>query len=336
MKRLVLLLALVACKEPKQTQAVESTPEPLAQRRRASTEEGPVGLIGVLTPKSQVEVVAPFTTSVKEYKANLGDLVEKDAVLAILDEAPLKEMIDKSAADLRAAQAAAASAASAARTAQKAFEAGVSARANATAAAFALSEASARVEGAKAAVAAAKDKLAKTTLRAPMGGKVAVHYTKAGAPVTEGAPVVRIISSDELFVRFAIPTEQVDAFAVGGKVEVAIDSHGKQFSAVGVIKTVAPELDPVARMILAEAELVDAPPAPLQAGLVCRIKLPGDAKAKPGAKPAAPTKAAAVTPPAAAPEPEPKPKPEPVAEPVVEPVPKPAPKAKPGPRPKRR
>ena len=330
MKQLVLLIALVACKEPKQTQAVESTPEPLAQRRQTSTEEGPVGLIGVLTPKSQVEVVAPFTTSVKEYKANLGDVVEKDAVLAILDEAPLKEMIDKSAADLRAAQAAAASAASAARTAQKAFEAGVSARANATAAAFALSEASARVEGAKAAVAAAKDKQAKTTLRAPMAGKVAVHYTKAGTPVTEGAPVVRIISSDELFVRFAIPTEQVDAFAVGGKVEVAIDSHGKQFSAVAVIKTVAPELDPVARMILAEAELVDAPPAPLQAGLVCRIKLPNGSKAatKP-AKPAPPTKAAVIEPPPpATPEPEP-----PAAEPVK---PKPAPKAKPGPRPKRR
>jgi len=167
-------------------------------------------------------------------------------------------------------------------------------------------------------------------LRAPMAGKIALQYTKAGAPVTEGNPVIRIISSDELFVRFAIPTEQVDQFKVGGNVEVAIDSHGKQFTAKGVVKTVAPELDPVARMILAEAELVEAPATTLQAGLVCRIKVPANAKP-------AGTKTSSVVPPkpapAAAPEPpkeEPPKAPEP---PVAKPAPpKPAPPKRPPPK----
>ena len=132
--------------------------------------------------------------------------------------------------------------------------------------------ASARVEGAKAAFNAAKQKVAKTTLTAPIAGKVALQYAKAGTQITEGSPVVRIISSDELFVKFAIPTQQVDTMAVNAKIDVQIESHGKQYSAQGIVKSVAPELDPVARMILAEAELVGELPSQLQAGLVCRVR----------------------------------------------------------------
>ena len=269
----VWIVAAVACREPTRAPTNEPTPEPLAELSNpptAAEAEGPAGYIGVLTPKAQAEVVAPFTTTVKELTAPLGEVVEEGAKLAVLDDTPIRELLAKSAADLKGAQASQSAAASAAATQRKALRAGVASKASVTAAEYQLSEASARVQGAKAAHEAIKAKLSKTTLVAPIAGKVALHYAKVGSQVGEGAPIVRVISSGELFVKFAIPTDQTDKVAVGAKLDIRIDTHGQAITTGGVVTTIAPELDPIAQMIFAEAELRE-PPATLQAGLVCRI-----------------------------------------------------------------
>ncbi len=274
MKRVAIVLALVACRESPRTHTSEPTPEPLAEQSKnnVAEPEGPTGYIGVLTPKAQAEVVAPFATTVKELTVPLGEHVEEGAKLALLDDTPIRELLAKSNADLKGAQASQSAAASAAATQRKALRAGVASKASVTAAEYALSEASARVQGAKAAHEAIKAKLTKTTLLAPIAGKVALHFAKVGAQVGEGAPVVRVISSDELFVKFAIPTDQTDKIAVGSKLDIRIDTHGQELTTHGVVTTIAPELDPIAQMIFAEAELSD-PPSTLQAGLVCRIQV---------------------------------------------------------------
>lgn len=274
MKRLAVVLALVACRESPRTRTNEPAPEPLAEQSKNEVAEpdGPAGYIGVLTPKAQAEVVAPFATTVKELTVPLGEHVEEGAKLALLDDTPIRELLAKSSADLKGAQASQSAAASAAATQRKALRAGVASKASVTAAEYALSEASARVQGAKAAHEAIKAKLTKTTLLAPIAGKVALHYAKVGSQVGEGAPVVRVISSDELFVKFAIPTDQTDKIAVGSKLDIRIDTHGQELTTHGVVTTIAPELDPIAQMIFAEAELSD-PPSTLQAGLVCRIQV---------------------------------------------------------------
>ncbi len=103
------LLALVACRETTRTRSNEPTPEPLAELSKENSvaePEGPKGYIGVLTPKSQAEVVAPFATTVKELTVPLGEHVEAGTKLAVLDDAPILELLAKSAADLKGAQAA--------------------------------------------------------------------------------------------------------------------------------------------------------------------------------------------------------------------------------------
>lgn len=84
----------------------------------------------------------------------------------------------------------------------------------------------------------------------------------------EGQPIVRLISSDELFVKFAIPADQAGTLATGAEIDVILEAQ--QLRTRAVVRHVAPELDPVAQMILADADLLDAP-AGLQSGMVCRI-----------------------------------------------------------------
>ena len=302
-----------ACKKTEHAKTNEPTPEPLAEEATQATEaDAPAGFIGVLTPKAQAEVVAPFATTVKQYLVNVGDPVEAGTKLAILDDAPLKEALSKVDAELKGAQASYASAASNAGIQLKAYRAGVAAKATYLQAEGATAEARARLDGAKASYEATKTKLGKTSVVAPIGGRIALQYIKAGGQVAEGSPILRVISSDELYVRFAIPTDQSDKLAEGMAIDLVIDSHGDQVKAQGKVVSIQPELDPIARMIFAEAELVGKVPAGLQAGLVCRIK-PATGAVVPPAGAASgsdrPAPVAPVPPPPATPTPTPKPKP---------------------------
>jgi HlyD family secretion protein len=92
-------------------------------------------------------------------------------------------------------------------------------------------------------------------------------YPQDGARVEEGRPVIRVISGG-VFVKFAIPADKIGAVTTGDTVDVRVDRRAELLTATVV--HIAPELDAVAQMILAEADLVN-PPADLQPGTVCRI-----------------------------------------------------------------
>ncbi|HTR56515.1 MAG TPA: efflux RND transporter periplasmic adaptor subunit [Kofleriaceae bacterium] len=293
----VLALALAAaCKQagPQDQGNAEVLAEPLAQQ--ASTADDPAqttkpGYIGVLAPRESTEVVSPFTTKIAELFVKLGDPVQHGQPVARLDDRPLREQLAVETAALKEAQAEAAQAYVASRAAKAAFDREKRALAenvvskgevknaefDARKADMGAASAGARVEEQRAKIAGLKAKLTDTSVVAPLDGKVALLYVNVGDRVDEGHPVVRVISSDELFVKFAIPADQVGSIAAGDEVDIVIEQQG--VTTPGVVRHVAPELDPVAQMILADAELT-APPAKLESGIVCRIV----AKAKHAAK----------------------------------------------------
>ena len=304
MIRVVVAAALVACGSRTQQPAPGGEPPP-EPRGGGPAPRGPPplaaapapgaprsgdeasGFVGVLTPRSSAEVVSPFTSTVAELTVKLGDRVEKGQLLGRLDDRPLREELAIAHATLKAAQAEAAQASVAQRAAhnvlereRRAFRDNIVAEAQVAAAEFderkaemAVARSAASVEEQRARVAKLNAKLVDTTLVAPLAGKVALAYVQPGERVVEGQPVVRLISSDELFVKFAIPADKAGTLASGGAVDVLFETRG--VAARGVVRHLAPELDPIAQMIIADADLVDAP-AQLQAGMVCRIR-PRDA-----------------------------------------------------------
>ncbi|MBC7975580.1 MAG: HlyD family efflux transporter periplasmic adaptor subunit, partial [Myxococcales bacterium] len=109
--------------------------------------------------------------------------------------------------------------------------------------------------------------LSEMTLTSPIEGSVAMTYPQDGARVEEGRPVIRVISGG-VFVKFAIPADQVGSVKPGDLVDLRVDRRAALLTAR--IGHVAPELDGVSQMIIADAELVDPPPD-LQPGTVGRI-----------------------------------------------------------------
>jgi RND family efflux transporter MFP subunit len=257
-------------------------PTPVTRRDRGVAPLDEDGFVGVLVPRDAHDVTSPLATKIERFLVKLGDPVEKDTPLAILEDREPREQLALARTELRASEAAVRQAvierdAARAKLAreQQALRAGIVSTAEVEAAAAAAGMAGsaverliAEVEKRRETVKQLEQRLADTTLRSPIAGKVALRYLDEGARVQEGQAVIRVIRSDELFVKFAIPAADARRVAAGDPIELRL--AGRRLVAQGVVKRVAPELDPVAQMVLAEADLVE-PPGELRAGDTGRV-----------------------------------------------------------------
>lgn len=261
---------------------------PLSQRADARTDEEP-GFTAVLTSKDLADVPAPYTSASVRLRVKLGDTVTRGQIVARLDDTQLRQELAAAQAQLRTARAEINRAVVAERGAQivlereqKAEAAGVASRADVAAASQAVANALAAIAIARAAadersarIAQLQAHLQEMTLVAPIAGSVATVYPQDGARIEEGRPVMRIISGG-VFVKFAIPADKAGTVKPGDPVDVRLDRRTEPLTAR--VGHVSPELDAVAQMIIADADLVD-PPADLQPGTVGVI-LPRPPRAK--------------------------------------------------------
>jgi RND family efflux transporter MFP subunit len=257
-------------------------PTPVTRRDRGAAPLDEEGFVGVLVPRDAHEVASPLATKIDRLLVKLGDPVDKGTPLAVLDDREPRERLALAHSELREGEAAVRQAsierdAARAKLAreQQALRSGIVsvaevevAAAEAGKAATAVERAVAEVEKRREHVKQLGQRLADTTLVSPIAGRVALRYLEEGARVQEGQAVIRVIRSDELFVKFAIPAAAARKVAAGDPIELHV--AGRRLVAKGVVKQVAPELDPVAQMVLAEAELVD-PPGELRAGDTGRV-----------------------------------------------------------------
>lgn len=278
------VLVLTACAgEASERVDERGTPEPLAIASTDPTTRAETGYVGVLTPRDAADITAPFTTNVVRFTASLGARVEIGEPLAILDDEPLRAQLAIAVAELEEAKAHAAAAATTRNAAASTLRreragqrAGVVSRADVANASYRRQEAvslvakaAAAVEQQRARIAAIEAKLDDMTLTAPISGRVSLRYVEAGARIEEGQPVVRVVSAADLYVKFAIPADHAGRVAVGDTIDVAVQGLASRSTAI--VKSVAPELDPIVQMIVAEAELAGETSASLQPGMVCRI-----------------------------------------------------------------
>jgi RND family efflux transporter MFP subunit len=106
--------------------------------------------------------------------------------------------------------------------------------------------------------------LSQAEVRAPFDGTVALRYADPGTVVGADTPIVKLISPDNLLVRFAVPPDQAARLRTGQAVSVHIEELGLRER--GTIERVSPEIDGASQMIVVEAHL-DSDPA-----LVSRLK----------------------------------------------------------------
>ena len=265
---------------PLQAPAIEA-PRPAAAETPAETlDRSRPTYPGVVVPRQAVDVAAPFPGRVESIQVYVGDRVERGGVLARLDTAALGEDLRMAEAAVGAAeaerrQAAASLAAAEARWrrrvelaesySQEEIEA---TRTERDTAAAAHGAAGARVDEQRARVRQLRDLVAQAVVTAPFAATVGRRHLEPGAAVATGTPIVRLLTADDLLVRFAVPPADAAALVAG---TVVILHLAGEAEAQAVVERVAPEIDAPSQRIFVEAK--PSEPATLASGAALRVSL---------------------------------------------------------------
>lgn len=263
--------------------------------RAPPAREAPIqDLLGVVVARYVVEVAARAEGRVTAIPVQLGDRVERGAVLASLDDRNLRDDLAAARAVLRALSADRDKGEDSLAEAREkklrderlshvlSEEELARVRYEEKYAESQLQGTRARLDEQQAKVAVLERSLEETQVRAPFDGLIAARYVSPGAMVNPGTPIVRLVSSGDALVRFAIPE------SLGGRVRigmpVAVDVDAAVLS--GTVDKLAPEVDAASRMIVAEAHVVvpDGRSDMALAGHVARVRV-GAALASEGPRP---------------------------------------------------
>jgi membrane fusion protein, multidrug efflux system len=127
------------------------------------------------------------------------------------------------------------------------------------------------VDRAKMSLDLAQEKLAKTSIYAPMAGSVKEKRVTAGEYIRNGTFLVSIVRTDMLKLSFTITEKDVGSLRVGQDVAFTVDAFpGREFRAQ--LKTIYPSLEEKTRSLQLEAVLTNADQS-LKPGLFARVTL---------------------------------------------------------------
>jgi RND family efflux transporter MFP subunit len=260
---------------------------------RSGTEEP---FLGVIIPNDSVDVSSRFDSRLERLEVEVGDSVHKGQVLARLDTRSLQQELAAAQAELQGSHAeeqAAGLVLSEARDKKgryftpRSLELGVYSQEELAKVRYEERTAAARLQASRAQslqrrakVTELRQNLEDATLVAPFDGVVAAKLIGAGARLSAGQPVLKLIGTSGWKVRFAIPEEAARALQPNSPVEV--DVLQRDMKLEGSVESIAPEVDSAARLVFATATFNQPPPAEVSPGLVVHVR-PGPTQPVSGA-----------------------------------------------------
>lgn len=240
--------------------------------------------MGVVVAAQMLDLAPRVEGRLEALKVRLGDRVSAGQEVAVLEFQPLELELAARQANLHAAEAEQSRSTILLTQARQRLEREQRIREHSPAEAVEQAEsqvalALADVELAKARVAEARARLdqatrdlAHTRVRAPFAGVVSVLFLQPGNMVGRTTPILRLVS-EELRLRFAVPTALASTFRTGLEVHVRLEAL--EVTLTGVVDSISPELDPASRHLRAEARL-DIPPTwrgRIPSGMLAQVEL---------------------------------------------------------------
>ncbi|HYR91906.1 MAG TPA: efflux RND transporter periplasmic adaptor subunit [Terriglobia bacterium] len=227
----------------------------------------PSQYVAVIFARQSADIVARSEGRLEAVYVNLGDRLKPGDVIARSESRSIAQQVQMEEAVLRSAQAEQRNAEAELKDAESRYRrrdqlwaSGLISQEDLASAKVQIERAETRLEVAQARVAEqmarieeTKESLANTVVTAAFAGTVAARYLDSGATVRSGTPIISLIKSEDLWVRFAIPEAQQTAMSIGSLIRFQAD--GVTVVIPGVIEYVSPALTTISQEFLAEARL---------------------------------------------------------------------------------
>ena len=262
---------LVACKKPeadagKTTESVALIlgNEDIVQLGTSEHGTGPV-ISGSLQPEIRADLRAEISaTVVKVHKEN-GEPVRKGDLLVSLDSSVLRDNLNSAEESMRAA-------AQSLDGAERQFQRMKSLQAQGMVSTQGLEESEIKRNAAqsefvasKARVAAAKQQLERTEVRAPFNGVISARKASAGDTAQMGKELIQVIDPSSMRFEGQVSADQMSVVKLGQRVNFRINGmtqSGSQLSSYGIVKRIDGAANPITRQVSVIVELSgkDRPP----------------------------------------------------------------------------
>ncbi len=250
---------------------------------------------GTLRAMERAEVAAQESGAVLEVKVDVGDLVKKGDIIAVLDERRLKASLLEAKATLTASEAVIAERNAESERAKRDLEMKEKLFSQRAVAEREVLDARESTEVKEARLKASKDqvealqsalellnvRLADATIKAPFDGRIVSRHVDPGEWVAPGNPIVTLISAGKVEAWMSVPERFIgQVTASGSTLSITADGSGEAAEAIS-FRQVA-DIDPVTRLFPVVATLNDKN-GTLAPGLSVHADLPvGEASARLG------------------------------------------------------
>lgn len=253
-----------------------------------------VSLSGQILAQDEVRLAFRIDGRMMERLVNVGDRVEAGQVIARLDPEPARNALRTAQANLTAAMGQQTLARNDYERQETLLSQGWTTRARYDMAAQALKAATAQVDSAQAQFDTAKDHLGYTELVADGAGTVTARGAEPGEVVAAGRMIVHLARRDGRDAVFDVPAPVFRIAPANSPVTVTLTSD-PTVQAVGRVREVAPQADPVTRTFTVRVGLQDPPDAmrlgstvngSIQVGGVGGVEIPATALTQANRQPA--------------------------------------------------
>ena len=221
---------------------------------------------------------------IEKVRVRVGDLVKEGDPLADIDPVDAREQIARARAQAQAAEAEEQRAAIELEAARQdlarheRLRDQVSAaeldaqRARAESLRAAVATAAARGAEARAGLRLLQKRVVESVIRAPFAGRIAARHVDPGVIVAAGAPLVRVVATAPLRVRFEVPERDVVGLTAGTSLRVVTQAGASdaEAGAAATVTGVGGEVSRTRRVAQIEA-LIDEPPAGWLPGMYAEV-----------------------------------------------------------------
>lgn len=248
----MLLVLLLACGRPEAPAAIEPVPVVLSQSDVSTVAAEAISagprVSGTLEPASKAIIRAEAGGAALSVDAEIGEPVEKGAVLAHIEATAARQSLASATASVASAEADVANTRRELERVTRLHESGALSARDQELAESALVAAEARLMAARAQRAAAAEQVDGATVRAPFAGVVAERQVGQGDIVGIGTPLFTVIDPSTLRLEGAVPAESAGQVRPGTPARLTVQGMGDR-AFEGVIERVSPAVDPATRQI---------------------------------------------------------------------------------------
>ena len=262
--RLLLALTVLGAVGCAGTESIAAPDPALARVRIVEARRTPIAsevvLTGDIQPQAQVNVAFRTNGKVAERQVEVGDHVDADQVLAVLEPLTQRANLDNAKAAVASAEALLTQAKMSFERQKQLLAGGFTTRSTYDNAEQELRTTQAAVESARAALGTAQEQLSYTELRAGVAGIVTSRSFEVGQVVQSGQTVLILAQDGPRDAVFNVYESLVAQPPAGGTIAVVLQSD-PSVATTGTVREVSPTVDATSDTVRVKIGLEVTPPA---------------------------------------------------------------------------